>query len=56
MKRMFPIPFVSALIGGGVVVAVVAAAGGLGSTQKTVTTIQAAPIAPSNASQTDAPA
>lgn len=51
MKRMFAIPLVSALVGGGVVVAVVAAAGGLGTSQKTVTVVQqAAPIAPSNAS------
>src|SRR5580704_19485921 len=51
MKRMFAIPFVSALIGGGVVVAVIAAFGGLGATQKTITTIQASPLQPSNASQ-----
>ena len=53
MKRMFAIPFVSALIGGGIVVAVIAAAGGLSSSQKTVTVVQqsSAPIAPSNASQ-----
>jgi S1-C subfamily serine protease len=51
MKRMFAIPFVSALLGGGVVVAVIAAAGDLGSSQTTVTTLQAAPAAPSNASQ-----
>jgi S1-C subfamily serine protease len=51
MKRMFAIPFVAALLGGGVVVAVIAALGDLGSDQKTVTTIQAAPLAPSNASQ-----
>lgn len=51
MKRTFIIPFVSALLGGGIVVAVIAAAGGLGSDQKTVTTIQAAPLAPSNAAQ-----
>lgn len=52
MKRMFAIPFVSALIGGGLVVAVIAATGGLGSSQKTITVVQqAAPIAPSNASQ-----
>ncbi len=50
MKRMFAIPFVSALVGGGVVVAVIAAAGGLGTSQKTLTTVQAAPLAPSNAS------
>jgi S1-C subfamily serine protease len=52
MKRTFFIPLVSALIGGGVVVAVVAAAGDLGSSQKTVTVVQPAstPIAPSNAS------
>ncbi len=42
MKRLFAIPFLSALVGGGVVVAVIAAAGGLGSTQKTVTQVQAA--------------
>jgi S1-C subfamily serine protease len=44
---------VSALLGGGVVVAVVAATGNLGSTQKTVTVLQqeSAPIAPSNASR-----
>jgi S1-C subfamily serine protease len=52
MKRMFAIPFVSALLGGGVVVAVIAATGGLGSSQKTVTEVTAAaPIAPSNVSQ-----
>src|ERR1700684_872528 len=52
MKRMFVIPFVSALLGGGVVVAVVAAAGGLGDSTKTVTTVEsAAPAAPSSASQ-----
>jgi S1-C subfamily serine protease len=56
MKRMFAIPFVSALIGGGLVVAVIAATGGLGASQKTVTVVQqsAAPIAPSNASQQSA--
>lgn len=52
MKRMLVIPFVSALLGGGVVVAVIAATGGLGASQKTVTEVQAAsPIAPSNISQ-----
>src|ERR1700728_1589400 len=51
MKRTFFIPFISALVGGAVVVAVVAAFGGLNSSSKTVTTVQAAPIAPSNASQ-----
>jgi len=51
MKRMFAIPFVSALIGGGVVVAVIAALGGLGESQTTVTTVEATPVAPSNASQ-----
>ncbi|HXP28562.1 MAG TPA: trypsin-like peptidase domain-containing protein [Solirubrobacteraceae bacterium] len=51
MKRAFFIPFIAALLGAGVVVAVVAAAGDLGKTQQTVTTVQAAPIAPSNASQ-----
>jgi S1-C subfamily serine protease len=53
MKRAFAIPFLAALIGGAIVAAVIAAAGGLGSSTKTVTTVQAAaPIAPSNASQT----
>jgi S1-C subfamily serine protease len=51
MKRTFFIPFIAALIGGGVVVAVIAAFGDLGTSQKTVTTVQAAPLAPSNASQ-----
>jgi S1-C subfamily serine protease len=55
MKRMFAIPFVSALLGAGVVVAVLAIAGDLSATTKTVTTIQtpaasATPAAPSNAS------
>jgi hypothetical protein len=44
MKRMFVIPFVSALIGGGIVVAVVAAFGGLGESKKTiVNNIESAP-------------
>src|ERR1700722_14726817 len=53
MKRSFLIPLLSALIGGGLVVARVPAAGGLGSSSKTVTIVQQAstPIAPSNASQ-----
>jgi S1-C subfamily serine protease len=51
MKRSFLIPFVSALLGGAIVVAVVAAFGGLENSGTTVTTVQAAPIAPSNASQ-----
>jgi S1-C subfamily serine protease len=53
MKRLLVIPFVSALVGGGVVVAVIAAAGGLGERTKTVvTTVEAsAPAAPTNASQ-----
>ncbi len=53
MKRMFLIPFVSALLGGGVVVAVLAATGDLGESKKTVvTTVEAAaPATPSNASQ-----
>jgi putative serine protease PepD len=52
MKRTFFIPFISALVGGGLVVAVIAATGGLGSSTKTVTVVQqpSAPIAPSNAS------
>jgi S1-C subfamily serine protease len=53
MKRPFVIPFLSALVGGGVVIAVVAAFGDLGTTQqRVVTTVQqSAPLAPSNASQ-----
>ncbi len=51
MRRTFLVPFISALLGGGIVVAVVAAAGDLGKSEKSVTTVQAAPIAPSNASQ-----
>jgi S1-C subfamily serine protease len=54
MKRAFAIPFIAALLGGGIVVAVVAAAGDLGKSQQTVTTVQAAPLAPSNASQQSA--
>ncbi len=55
MKRMFAIPFVSALIGGTVVAAVIAAFGGLGGeTQRILTTVQPAPLAPSNASQQSA--
>src|SRR5271166_4988965 len=51
MNRSFLIPFLSALIGGAVVAAAVAAFGGLGESQKTtVTTVQALPAAPSNAS------
>ncbi len=52
MKRTFFIPFISALVGGGLVVAVIAATSGLGSSTKTVTVIQqsSSPIAPSNAS------
>jgi S1-C subfamily serine protease len=45
MKRSFVLPFLSALVGGGIVVAVIAALGGLGATKKTVTEIQeAAPL------------
>jgi S1-C subfamily serine protease len=52
MKRSFFIPFLAALLGGAVVVAVIAAVGGLDDgKERTVTTVQAAPIAPSNASQ-----
>lgn len=50
MKRAFLIPLLSALVGGAIVVAVVAAAGGLGSTQKTVTEIQAAAPIPTSTS------
>jgi S1-C subfamily serine protease len=48
---MIAIPFISALLGGGLVLAVVAASGGLSKTQRITTTVQAAPLAPSNASQ-----
>jgi S1-C subfamily serine protease len=53
MKRTFLIPFISALLGGGVVVGVIAAAGGLGESKTTVTTVQSPtlPVTPSNASQ-----
>jgi S1-C subfamily serine protease len=53
MKRTLLIPFVSALLGGGVVAAVVAVAGGLESGKTVVTTVQsqALPVPPSNASQ-----
>jgi S1-C subfamily serine protease len=49
---MFFIPFLAAMIGAGVVIAVLAAAGGLKSDTKTVTAIQSAPLQPSNAAQT----
>ena len=52
MKRMFLIPFLAALVGAGVVVAALAAAGGLQGDTRTITAIQAAPLQPSNASQT----
>ena len=52
MKRLVAIPFLSALLGGGVAVGVIAAFGGLNNgSQKTVTTVEAAPLTPSNASQ-----
>jgi S1-C subfamily serine protease len=48
---MFAIPFVAALLGGGVVVAVVAAAGDLGGTKTVTATVESAtPLQPSNAS------
>ena len=51
MKRTFAIPFLAALVGGGVVVAVVAAFGGLSSSEQRTVTIQSAPLAPANVSQ-----
>jgi S1-C subfamily serine protease len=53
MRRTLLIPFIAALLGGGVVVAVVAVAGGLGENKTTVTTVQSPslPVTPSNASQ-----
>jgi S1-C subfamily serine protease len=52
-RRLLLIPFASALVGAGVVLAVVAAAGGLGSSTKTVVHVEPAAIVPSstNASQ-----
>ena len=56
MRRPYAIPFLSALIGGGVVALVIALAGGLSSNQKTVTNVQqVAPLTPSNASQQTRP-
>ena len=54
MKRSFLIPFIAALLGGAVVVAVIAAFGDLGGGQNTVTTVQAVPATPTNASQQSA--
>ncbi|HWX75127.1 MAG TPA: trypsin-like peptidase domain-containing protein [Solirubrobacteraceae bacterium] len=51
MKRLFAVPFLSALLGGGLVVAVLAAAGDLGEGNSVTTTVQSvAPLQPSNAS------
>jgi S1-C subfamily serine protease len=56
MRRPYAIPFLSALVGGGVVALVIALAGGLGGNQKTVTAVQqVAPLTPSNASQQTRP-
>ena len=52
MRRTFLIPFISALLGGALVIAVVAAAGDLGTKKTTVTTVEAPPAAPTNASAT----
>jgi S1-C subfamily serine protease len=56
MKRTLLIPFISALLGGGVVVAVLAITVGLGENKTTVTTVQTPAVAPapSNASQRSA--
>lgn len=52
MKRLIAIPFVSAVIGGGIAVGAIAIAGGLSSSSTTtVTALQPAPAAPTNASQ-----
>jgi S1-C subfamily serine protease len=51
MQRSFYIPFLAALLGGAVVAAVIAAFGGLGDGGSTVTTVQAVPATPTNASQ-----
>jgi S1-C subfamily serine protease len=52
-KRLFIVPFISALLGGAVVVAVLAATGSLGSTTKTVTHVEqiSATAASTNAAQ-----
>jgi S1-C subfamily serine protease len=50
MRRTFWVPFISALLGGGLVAAVIAAAGGLGESHSVTTVQQATPLAPSNAS------
>ncbi len=51
MKRTFLIPFASAVLGGGIVLAVIAATIGLSTkTERLTTTVQAEPVAPSNAS------
>jgi S1-C subfamily serine protease len=56
MRRPYAIPFLSALIGGGVVALVIALAGGLSGNQKTVTAVQqVTPLTPSNASQQTRP-
>src|SRR5438552_1869388 len=55
MRRGFLVPFISALLGAGVVVAVLGATGDLGKSGGTVTTVEAAPAAPTNASQQSAP-
>jgi S1-C subfamily serine protease len=51
MNRTFAIPFVAALVGGALVAAVIAATGGLNSSTSTITTVQSAPLQPSNAAQ-----
>ncbi|MHB8492496.1 MAG: S1C family serine protease [Solirubrobacteraceae bacterium] len=48
-KRLFLIPFVSAVAGGALVAVVIAAAGGLGSSTKTITRVESSPIVPSSA-------
>jgi S1-C subfamily serine protease len=57
MKRLFAVPFLSAVLGAGVAVAVIAAAGGLDTgTQRTVTTVESVPASSANASQQSASA
>jgi S1-C subfamily serine protease len=51
-RRLVLVPFLAALLGAGIAVAVIAAAGGLDSSATTITTVQAAPATPTNASQT----
>jgi S1-C subfamily serine protease len=55
MKRLFFVPFLSAILGAGVAVGVIAAAGGLeNGTDRTVTTVEAVTPSSTNAAQSSA--